>query len=206
MEHTEISRCKHSISYRWNIIWWWHKQIEWSNVSILSLLFLFFHFVICFICISSCSRRRIVKAPVPPSAVVISAHELLRIKNESIIKTEADLAEEREQAMRAREEKERKARDRIARMKELEKRAAQLSKKSDEEIAAEARKQAIRDAAGKQRDQNSDVVKMLNSMAQRAAAYSIRDQQLEEKHRLAEIEKQIEKRQDLLVEVNIFYF
>lgn len=152
--------------------------------------------------LNGATRRRIVKAPVPPSAVVISAHELLRIKNESIIKTEADLAEEREQAMRAREEKERKARDRIARMKELEKRAAQLSKKSDEEIAAEARKQAIRDAAGKQRDQNSDVVKMLNSMAQRAAAYSIRDQQLEEKHRLAEIEKQIEKRQDLLVEMD----
>lgn len=149
-----------------------------------------------------CSRRRIVKAPVPPSAVVISAHELLRIRNESVIKTEADLADEREQAMKAKEERERKARDRIARMKELEKRAAQLAKKSDDEIAAEARKQALRENADKQRDENSDVVKLLSSMAQRAAAYSIRDQQLEEKHRLAEVEKQIERRQDLLVEVS----
>jgi hypothetical protein len=151
----------------------------------------------------STSKRRIVKAPVPPSAVVISAHELLRIKNESIIKTETDLAEEREQTMRAKEDRERKARDRIVRMKELEKRASQLAKKSDDEIAAEARKQAIRDAAGKQRDENSDVVKLFNSMAQRAAAYSIRDQQLQEKHHLAEIQKQIDKRQDLLVEVLI---
>lgn len=153
---------------------------------------------------SSNSRRRIVKAPVPPSAVVISAHELLRIRNESVIKTEADLADDREQAMRAREERERVARDRIARMKELEKRNAQLTRKSDDEIAAEARKNALRGKAEKQKDENSDVVKLLNSMAQRAAAYSIRDQQLEEKHRLAEIEKQIERRQDILVEVCIF--
>lgn len=104
--------------------------------------------------------------------------------------------------MKAKEERERKARDRIARMKELEKRAAQLAKKSDDEIAAEARKQALRENADKQRDENSDVVKLLSSMAQRAAAYSIRDQQLDEKHRLAEVEKQIERRQDLLVEVS----
>lgn len=146
--------------------------------------------------------RRIVKAPVPPSAVVISAHELLRIKNEAVIKSEAELAEEREQAQRQKEERERKARDRIARMKELEKRSASMTKKSDAEIAAEAKKQAIRDMAEKQVDQSSDVVKLLNSMASRASAYSIRDQQLEEKHRLQEIEKQIERRNDILVEVS----
>jgi hypothetical protein len=69
-----------------------------------------------------------------------------------------------------REEKEKKAKDRKDRMRELEKRAASLAKKSDMEIAEAGRKQAFREIANEQLDQNSDVVKLLTSMATRAAA------------------------------------
>jgi hypothetical protein len=65
-----------------------------------------------------------------------------------------------------------------------------------------ARKQAIRDMAEKQIDNNFDVVKLLNSMAQRAAAFTIRDQQLEEKHRLELQQKEFEKKMDMMIELD----
>lgn len=61
--------------------------------------------------------RRIVKAPVPASAVVISADELYRIKNEAVIKSSSELQAEREAALQQREEREKIAKDRKARMK-----------------------------------------------------------------------------------------
>ena len=62
------------------------------------------------------------------------------------------------------------------------------AKKSDIEIAKLARERTIRDLATKQMDENSDLVKMLNTLGARAAAFTIRDQQLEEKHARAHIE------------------
>lgn len=77
-----------------------------------------------------------------------------------MIKSEAEIRADRERARLAQEERAAKARERIARMKELEKKAALLAKKSDSEIAEAARKQAIRDMAEAQIDLNSDVVKV----------------------------------------------
>ena len=87
-------------------------------------------------------------------------------------------------------------------MKELEKRSVLLAKKSDVEIAEIAKKQTIRDLAEKKMDTNSDVVKLLTSMAQRATAFTIRDQQLEEKARLAKIEKEFDERLDVVIEID----
>jgi choline dehydrogenase-like flavoprotein len=112
-----------------------------------------------------------------------------------VIKSDADLQADREELERLREEKQQKARQRKEKMKELEKRAEQLCKKSDMELADIARKQALREMAEKQIDYNSDVVKLMNSMAQRATAFTIRDQQLEEKHRIEHLTKDIERRE-----------
>ncbi len=49
------------------------------------------------------------------------------------------------------------------------------------EVATKARERAIRDLAEKQVDENLDMVKMLNSLGARAAAFTIRDQQLAER-------------------------
>ncbi len=87
-------------------------------------------------------------------------------------------------------------------MKELEKRSVMLAKKSDVEIAEIARNKAIRNMAEKKLDENADVVKLLNSMAQRATAFTIRDQQLEEKERLAKLEKEYDERLDVMIEID----
>lgn len=87
-------------------------------------------------------------------------------------------------------------------MRELEKRAASLAKKSDSEIAEEARKKAIREMAEKQIDLSQDTVKLLSSMGQRAIAFTIRDQQLEEKKRLQDIERKVEQRTDMMMELD----
>eukprot|EP01040_Poterioochromonas_malhamensis_P005596 gene5597-6015_t len=146
--------------------------------------------------------RKIVKGPIAPSAVIISQNELERIKNEAVIKSEAELQADRERAELLREEREKKSKERKDRMRELEKRAASLAKKSDMEIAEATRKQTIREMAEKQVDDNSDVVKLLNSMAQRAVAFTIRDQQLEEKKRIEQIEKELERREDIKMEID----
>ena len=52
------------------------------------------------------------------------------------------------------------------------------AKKSDIEVAKIERERTIRDLAEKQVDENLDMVKMLNSLGARAAAFTIRDQQL----------------------------
>jgi len=56
--------------------------------------------------------------------------------------------------------------------------------------------------AEKQISSNSDAVKLLNSMGQRAIAFTIRDQQLKEKRRLEELERQLERRTDMMMEVD----
>ena len=87
-------------------------------------------------------------------------------------------------------------------MKELEKRAVLLAKKSDIEIAEGAKKTAIRALAEEQIDNNSDVVKLLNSMAQRATAFTIREKQIEEKLRLEKVEQEFDRRMDILIEID----
>ena len=62
------------------------------------------------------------------------------------------------------------------------------AKKSDIEIEKIAREKMIRDLAEKQVDENLDMVKMLNTLGARAAAFTVRDQQLAERESRAGIE------------------
>ncbi len=78
-----------------------------------------------------------------------------------MIKTEAQQHADRERARELREEKEKISRSRKERMKELEKNALLLAKKSDSEIAEDARKKAIKEMVEKQVDQSLDAVKLL---------------------------------------------
>jgi len=144
----------------------------------------------------------IATGPLPPSSVVISADELNKILSGSIIKTDAELAADREKAEQIREEKQKLSKERKLRMKELEQRSVLLAKKSDVELAEMSKQQAIREAAEKKLVSNADPVKLLNSMAQRAIAFTIRDQQLEEKRRLEQIEKEYEERMNISVEID----
>ena len=148
------------------------------------------------------TARRTVTGPLAPQAVVISQRELDRIKGESQIKTAMDIEEERRRFEQQKQEKEKIARDRKTKMRELEKRALKLIKKSDEQIAQEAREDAVRNMAAIKRDGESDVVKLLSSMATRAAAFTIRDKQLEEKKQREHVEEEYERRMDILMELD----
>lgn len=56
-------------------------------------------------------------------------------QNEAVIKTEAEIQADRERAEQIKEEKDKLSKERKLKMKELEKRAVLLAKKSDIEIA-----------------------------------------------------------------------
>lgn len=136
------------------------------------------------------------------SSTVVSISELQRIKRDSVIKTAVEEAEERARALELKEQREKKARERKERMKELEKRSAMLAKKSDIEVANAARAEAIRSLAAEKMDENSDMVKLLNSLAARASAFTIRDAQLVEKAERQKIEDEYTRRMDMEMEID----
>ena len=77
-----------------------------------------------------------------------------------------------------------------------------MKKKSDVEIAKEATANALRAMAQEKLTDNSDVVKQLKSMAARAQAFSIRDKQLEEKKSRERIDAELDRRQDIIMEID----
>lgn len=134
--------------------------------------------------------------------VILTLLFSLLSQNEAVIKSEQDILQDRERARQQREEREKIARERKERMRQLEKKAELLAKKSEGEIAEDAKKKAIREMAEKQIDLNIDAVKMLQSMGQRAIAFTVRDQQLDEKKRLEDLEHQVDRRTDMMMEVD----
>lgn len=123
-------------------------------------------------------------------------------QNESVLKTDMEIMAEREMAEKHKEEREREAKARKERMKKLEQIAIQKAKKSDEEVARMTREQAIRDAAAIKIDGYSDVVKTLTSMSCRAAAFTLREKQLEEKHQREAAEAEYDRRMDMVMEID----
>jgi len=146
--------------------------------------------------------RKIVTAPIPANSVVLSTAELNRLKNAATIKTEEELRQEREAALRQQEEREKISRDRKARMIALEEKAKKNAKKSDAELAKAARDQAIREMAEEKLVDETDLVKMLTTLGARAAAFTIRDRQLEEKKKREEAELEYDRRLDMMMEVD----
>lgn len=136
------------------------------------------------------------------SSIVLSQDELMRVKNASIIKSEAQMIADRELAQRVKAEKEKKAHDRKSRMKELEQLAVLKSKKSDQEVADEMRANTIRALAAEKMDKNKDVVKLLGSMSARAVAFTVRDRQLEEKEKADEEEREYDQRLNIIMEID----
>jgi hypothetical protein len=143
-----------------------------------------------------------VGSSVAPKAVVISQQELNRIKANAILKSEAELAAEREEARRQKDERDRQARERKEKMKQLEIQAASKAKLDDFEVERLAKEKAIREEASKKLDDRSDVVKTLNSMSARAVAFTLREKQLEEKKRREAIEREYDRSLDIAMEID----
>jgi hypothetical protein len=87
-------------------------------------------------------------------------------------------------------------------MIELEHLAKKNAKKSDEELAKAARDQTIRQMAEEKLIDETDLVKMLSTLGARAAAFTIRDRQIEEKKKREEIEREFDRRMDMMMEVD----
>ena len=148
------------------------------------------------------NSRRIVTGPVAAGDVVVSENDLARIKSGAIIRSEAQQQAEKDRLAAIRAEKQKAANERKTRMKMLEEKAEKAKKKSDVEIEREARADALRKMAAEKLTDNSDVVKQLKSMAARAQAFSIRDKQKEEKKDREAIEAEIDRRQDIMMEID----
>merc|ERR1719465_303286 len=100
-----------------------------------------------------------------------------------------------EEAKRRAREAERAEKQQIAdarkkKMLELAEHAKKDQKLSELEKEKLFRKQKIREAADKKVDENLDLVKMLNTLGARAAAFTIRDKQLSDKGDRAESDKE----------------
>lgn len=134
-------------------------------------------------------------------ASYISASELQRIKASTVIKDPADIEKERAEKEARRRLKHKKAQDRKDRMKQKEQRARARAKKSESELAEEAAKQVLLNEAADKRDEDNDAVKTLNTLAARAAAFTVRENQLKEREERLKREKEydvfMEKKMEL---------
>lgn len=146
--------------------------------------------------------RKVVTGPIPNNAVVLSQRELDRLKNVSLIQTEEQILEEKARREAIKAEKEKKARDRKAKMIALEDVAKKKAQKTESQLIKEARDQAIRDMAEEKRIDGTDVVKLLNTLGTRAAAFTIRDVQKQDKIRREQVESEHERRLDMMMEVD----
>ncbi|CAM9608694.1 unnamed protein product [Ectocarpus fasciculatus] len=146
--------------------------------------------------------RKVLVGEVPPKATVITEEELAQMKRRAIITSLADEEAARVGRENMLEERQRAARARKQRMLEMEVEAKKKALKSDIEVERMAHDQMVKKMATEKLDANNDLVKMLNSLGARAAAFTIRDKQLAEKDRREGSEKVYDERMDMIMELD----
>merc|ERR1719502_1472572 len=119
----------------------------------------------------------------PANAIVVSRSDIKTIKERSIVRSHLDMTREAEAKEAERQLKQKAATDRKERMLKLEEMAKKKAKKSELE-------------------ENLDLVKLLNTLGARAAAFTIRDEQLKEKGKRQSIEREYDDRMDKLMEID----
>ena len=137
----------------------------------------------------------------PARAAVISAAELRRIQGSGDHHRGRD-PEDKDELEAIHAVKHKAARARKDRIRALAAASKNKAKKSTMELEKEARKETIRQMADKTLDENLDLVKYLRGIGARAAAFTIRDQQLNERGAKEARQKAYEDRMDLLMEVD----
>merc|ERR1719502_2537579 len=119
----------------------------------------------------------------PANAIVVSRSDIKTIKERSIVRSHLDMTREAEAKEAERQLKQKAATDRKERMLKLEEMAKKKAKKSELE-------------------ENLDLVKLLNTLGARAAAFTIRDEQLKEKGQRSGVEREYDDRMDKLMEID----
>jgi len=136
------------------------------------------------------------------NAVVISKADINRIKDCSVVraKPSEDLSGRRDRDdARARKIALANERKEMMQKKDADRKRVV---KSDIEVERAARERAVKEAAAKQNDDALDITKTLNTFAARAAAFTIRDDQLAEMERQKAAEKAYEARMDKVMELD----
>ena len=136
------------------------------------------------------------------ASVVISENQLRQIQSSSIIKTEHMIHAEKMERERVKAEKEHVARARRDKMIALNSHAKKNVRKSDIEVAAASKAAQLRLMGESQRDRDSDVVKLLQSFASRATAFSVRDAQLGDREERLAQNREYDRRMDTVMEVD----
>ncbi|CAK4657331.1 hypothetical protein LEN26_007964 [Aphanomyces euteiches] len=123
-------------------------------------------------------------------STVLPTDELVRIRNETRILTDTDIEEIAAKKESDAENLRMHAKARKQHMMERAAEAAKRAPKSEIELIVEAEKEEIRKRAAILKDQAHDSVKLMKTLGARAAAFTIRDQQINRK-------KQLEAEEDI---------
>ena len=133
----------------------------------------------------------------------ISLKELKAMKDRSLNKYQSNekLKEQSKPSQKETYEAKEKAKARKDHMLALDSLAKEKENRSGQQIS-EAKAGKIRKQAQEKLDQNEDIVKLLNTFSQRAVAFAIRDQQIIDKNKKENEEKEYETRMDLAMELD----
>jgi hypothetical protein len=133
----------------------------------------------------------------------ISSSELNRIKQSTIIRTDADLTKENDQRQANRDKKQAKANARKERMKQKADEARRRNDlKSDVEIAEENERKVLLNASEKQRVENNDGIKTLMTLGTRAAAFTVREKQIADKEKRETEAREYNERMEAVMELD----
>jgi hypothetical protein len=136
------------------------------------------------------------------NATFISNNDFARIRQSAVIKSAEVLRQEADVQEQQNAVKQDKARQRKAMMAQKAEMAKQKAPRSDVEMLAEAERQALLESASVQRDEQLDSVKLLNTLGARAAAFTIREQQLKELEERRSREKEYDDRMNKMMELD----
>jgi hypothetical protein len=136
------------------------------------------------------------------NTAVINSADLDRMKRSTLILSTDQIRDNEEQREAGLAVKRAASNARKARMAQKAAESAQRAPKSDVELLAAAEQQAMLQAAGVQRDEQLDSVKMLNTLGARAAAFTIRQQQLKEKEEREVREREYDDRMNAMMELD----
>jgi len=133
----------------------------------------------------------------------ISASDLSRIKQSTIIRTDADIRVEEDQRQANRDKKQAKANARKDRMRQKEKEArARRDNRSDVELAEENERKVLLGASEKQRVENNDGIKTLMTLGTRAAAFTVREKQIVDKEKRGTEMREYNDRMEAIMELD----
>merc|ERR1719238_1872003 len=137
-----------------------------------------------------------------PAASVVSNSMLQRIRASTIIRTEEEIRAEQEKVRADREAAKKEAKKRKDYMRAKGRAAEKVKHRTDIDVQNDIERKAKLEAAQKQRDENNDGVKALLTLGARAAAFTLRQNQLRDKEERAKEEAEYDRRMYLVMEVD----